>query len=303
MATEALFRKHAPQMVADLVHDFRLTPKQAAAFAGNAGAESAGFTDIIEDGALAKGWAGGTGWFQWTGPRRKTFEAWLKRKGWKADSYEGNYSFLYRELTTEEKGALERVRATTTLDKATEVVWKYFERPEDSQATSKNYGRSLPARKRWALIALQEYEAKKPAPTVWDASDKESKEMQALLANPLVAMLIKQAVEKALANVASSPIVPEVTSNNAAIIAAEVKKEIVKQPEFQHATNTEDHWWQKRTRWGGIFGTLAAVAGGSVAVVPPEYQELAGLVAGGLSAIAAYLSNRAGTTTRPLFTD
>jgi hypothetical protein len=53
------FDSEAPQMIADLVADFRLTPIQAAGFLGNFAVESRYFTDIIEDGAINKGWAGG----------------------------------------------------------------------------------------------------------------------------------------------------------------------------------------------------------------------------------------------------
>src|SRR5215207_2620315 len=128
------WNKWAPQFIADLVHDFGFTPEQAAGFVGNFAAESAYFNDIVEDGAIAKGWAGGTGFAQWTGPRRKTFEAWLKKKGWKADSYEGNYSYLYRELKGLEKSAdhayvVPIVKASSSAENAAWRVAKYFERP------------------------------------------------------------------------------------------------------------------------------------------------------------------------------
>jgi hypothetical protein len=128
------WNKWAPQFIADLVHDFGFTPEQAAGFVGNFAAESAYFNDIVEDGAIAKGWAGGTGFAQWTGPRRRTFEAWIRKKGWKADSYEGNYSYLFRELKGIEKGAdhayvVPIVKAATSAENAAWRVAKHFERP------------------------------------------------------------------------------------------------------------------------------------------------------------------------------
>src|SRR5215204_1011605 len=137
------WNKWAPQFIADLMHDFGLTDWQAAGFVGNFAAESAYFNDIVEDGAIAKGWAGGTGFAQWTAARRKTFEAWIKKKGWKADSYEGNYSYLYRELKGIEKSAdhayvVPIIKAATSIDGSPEGIaansaWrvaKYFERPK-----------------------------------------------------------------------------------------------------------------------------------------------------------------------------
>lgn len=154
------FDRMAPQIIADLIHDFGLKDFQAAGVAGNGGGESAGFTDIVEDAAIARGWKGGTGWFQDTGPRRTAFEAWIRRKGWKADSYEANYSYLYRELITTERAALQALRQTTSLEQATDVFCRKFERPANPAA-------SMPARIRWARRALEKYRANPPAPTRW----------------------------------------------------------------------------------------------------------------------------------------
>src|SRR5215207_1760012 len=124
----------APRFIADLKNDFGLTDWQAAGFVGNFAAESAYFNDIIEDGAIAKGWAGGTGFAQWTAARRKTFEAWIRRKGWTADSYEGNYSYLYRELKGLEPGlnyarVVDMVKEATGIENAAWRVAKYYEAP------------------------------------------------------------------------------------------------------------------------------------------------------------------------------
>lgn len=161
------WNKWAPQFIADLMHDFGLTAEQAAGFVGNFAAESAYFNDIVEDGAIAKGWAGGTGFAQWTGPRRKTFEAWLKKKGWKADSYEGNYSYLYRELAGLEKKADHRyvipiIKAATSAENAAWRVAKYFERPKVI---------NIGPRAKAAKEALELYRKNPVPPTKW-ASDR-----------------------------------------------------------------------------------------------------------------------------------
>jgi hypothetical protein len=160
MADYSKFDRYAPQIIADLIHDFGLKDFQAAGVAGNGGGESAGFTDIVEDGAIARGWKGGTGWFQDTGSRRTAFEAWIRRKGWRAESYEANYSYLYRELISTERAALQALRQTTSLEEATDVFCRRFERPANPSA-------SMPARIRWAQRALAKYRANPPAPTRW----------------------------------------------------------------------------------------------------------------------------------------
>src|SRR5215207_4386058 len=164
------WNKWAPQFIADLVHDFGLTPEQAAGFVGNFAAESAYFNDIVEDGAIAKGMAGGTGFAQWTGPRRKTFEAWLKRKGWAADSYEGNYSYLFRELKGYEQGAdhssvVPIIKASSSAENAAWRVAKYFERPAVI---------NLGPRAKAAKEALELYHKNPVPPTKWAADIKES---------------------------------------------------------------------------------------------------------------------------------
>lgn len=169
MANRDRWNSWAPRFIADLVHDFGFTPEQAAGFVGNFAAESAYFNDIVEDGAIAKGWAGGTGFAQWTGPRRKTFEAWIKRKGYAADSYEGNYSYLYRELKGLEKGAdhsyvVPIVKAATSPENAAWRVAKYFERPKVI---------NLAPRAKAAKEALALYHKAPVKPTQWATDNKE----------------------------------------------------------------------------------------------------------------------------------
>jgi hypothetical protein len=152
------WNKWAPQFIADLMHDFGFTAEQAAGFVGNFAAESAYFNDIVEDGAIAKGW---------TGPRRRTFEAWIRRKGWKADSYEGNYSYLFRELKGIEKGAnhayvVPIVKAATSAENAAWRVAKHFERPAVI---------NLGPRAKAAKEALELYRKNPVPPTKW-ATDK-----------------------------------------------------------------------------------------------------------------------------------
>lgn len=168
MARPKIWLQAAPQFITDLVKDFHLTPAQASGFPGNAAIESRFFTDIIEDGAKAKGWAGGHGWFQFTGmkkgDRRYEFERWLRRTshlGYRADNYLGNYSMLFRELKGPEgRRVLPKLRLCTTPEQAARVVCTEFERPADPQAT-------MAKRQAAAREALELWKQSPPPPTVW----------------------------------------------------------------------------------------------------------------------------------------
>lgn len=143
----ALFEQLAAKMVADLIRDYKLQAFQAAAFPGNAGEESGGFTKLQEQNPRSG--RGGLGFFQDTGPRRMAFEAWLARpsnaaKNYSAGDYAANYSFLVRELDGPEAHVLAPLRATTTVEEATDVVMRVFERPDLKTAhleTRINYAR------------------------------------------------------------------------------------------------------------------------------------------------------------------
>lgn len=158
----------APQFISDLIHDFGLTPEQASGFPGNAAAESSYFRDIVEDGAIAKGWSGGTGFFQWTGmrkgERRLAFESWLRRMsrlGYRADNYLGNYSYLFRELKgAEGNRVLPTLRRCTTPEEAAYVVGKIYERPANLSA-------SLAKRQKAAREALDLWVKKRPPVSQW----------------------------------------------------------------------------------------------------------------------------------------
>lgn len=127
----AKFEDLAVRYMVDLISDFDLEPFQAAGIVGNGGTESGGFTQIQEVSPVGGG-RGGLGHFQWTGPRRRDFEAWLERnadKNWTAETYEANYSMLFRELVGPEAASIPAVKRTATLEAATEAFMLKFERP------------------------------------------------------------------------------------------------------------------------------------------------------------------------------
>lgn len=153
----------APRYIADLMHDFGLLDWQASSFPGNGAPESGYFNSLQEINPIVAGSRGGLGHFQWTGPRRVTFEALMKKRGWKVDSYEANYTMLFLEL----KGAYSylvddhdprSVKTAPTIDTATWRVCKYYEGPRVI---------NLAPRVKAAKEALALYKAHPVQPTVW----------------------------------------------------------------------------------------------------------------------------------------
>ena len=143
----ALFREKAPGVMRRLMSEFGLSDFQAAGILGNIGHECAGFRTFQEGGKRPG--SGGWGWLQWTGPRRREFEDWTRRRGLDASSDEANYGFLSVELNgSEGRRVLGPLRGTANLNAATEVFMREFERPGEPL---------LDSRIRYANMALAEY--------------------------------------------------------------------------------------------------------------------------------------------------
>lgn len=150
-AAEATFREIAPPFMDLLLSDFPVLDKfDAAAVFGNFGHESFGFTKLQETRPTVPGSRGGYGWAQWTGPRRREYEAYCLRNGKDPAAPASNYAFVFVELTGPEKHAIDALTSARTLDQKVMAFELAFER-----AGVKHY----PSRKQWALIALQAYEA------------------------------------------------------------------------------------------------------------------------------------------------
>lgn len=148
-ATE-LFASKAPWIMTLLMRDFSLSLDDAAAILGNLGHECGGFTLMQEQKPIVKGSRGGYGWAQWTGPRRKAFEAYCARNRLAPDSDRANYGWLFVELSTSEKGAIPALKRAGTLGDKVKAFEQSFER-----AGVKHYA----SRNRWAARALDAYRA------------------------------------------------------------------------------------------------------------------------------------------------
>lgn len=121
-------------VVRALMAEFGLTDTQAAGLVGNLGFESVGFRTLQEMEPAVRGSKGGFGWAQWTGPRRRFFEAWCTAHHLPMASDEANYGFLLHELRGEDennnhRGTLAALKRTTTIEKATFSVGQTYERP------------------------------------------------------------------------------------------------------------------------------------------------------------------------------
>lgn len=151
---EQVFRAKAPAIMAQLIRDFPITPVDAAAILGNLGHESAGLTILQETKPTVPGSKGGYGWAQWTGPRRRAYEAYCARTGKDPASDEANYAYLFLELKGiegSEGKAIGRLTAAKGLDAKVEAFERAFLR-----AGVKHY----PSRKQWAAVALDAWRAK-----------------------------------------------------------------------------------------------------------------------------------------------
>lgn len=150
---EDMCQKYMPRLMDDL----DVGVLDASAVFGNGGHESGGFKKLQEINPTVKGSAGGYGWFQWTGPRRRNFMAFCKENNLKPADDEANYLFLVHELRTSEKAALKAMAKANTLDTKVVAFELAFER-----AGIKHYD----SRKSWALKAVHAYEAITPVVNV-----------------------------------------------------------------------------------------------------------------------------------------
>jgi hypothetical protein len=112
-----------------LMKDLGLTAAQAGGIVANLGAESQ-IKAINEKSPMIPGSRGGFGWAQWTGSRRREFEAWSAQQGLNPSSPEANYGFLLHELQSSKfAGFMKRLRQQETFAGATALTEHEFEGP------------------------------------------------------------------------------------------------------------------------------------------------------------------------------
>ncbi|MCO6050826.1 phage tail tip lysozyme [Mesorhizobium sp. RP14(2022)] len=139
------FETKAPKIMSALLSDFPIGLEDAAAIVGNLGHESGGFADLQEINPTVAGSRGGYGWAQWTGPRRRAYEAYCQRNRLNPASDRANYAYLFVELKGSERKAIPAVVAASGLEAKVKAFEMGFER-----AGVKHY----PSRIQWAKKAL-----------------------------------------------------------------------------------------------------------------------------------------------------
>lgn len=116
------------QIVAGLVA--RGVPSVAAfALAGNMAVESGFDPGINEIAPLVPGSRGGFGLSQWTGPRRRSLEAYAQSRGADVSDPELQLDFLVHELNTTESRARDAIYGAQDLAQAARLVSERFLRP------------------------------------------------------------------------------------------------------------------------------------------------------------------------------
>jgi len=144
------YRQRAAGLTAQLAKDLNLTPTQAAGIVGNLGFESGGLQPGIHERGVAAN-QGGVGFAQWTGPRRREFEAWAAANRLDPKSDAANVGFLEHELKGKYAPFLAQLRNTSTLAESTRLTHQKYETPADVLSGSYASG---PARLQFAQKAL-----------------------------------------------------------------------------------------------------------------------------------------------------
>lgn len=148
----SVFEQKAPGIMRRLMGDFpALRLEDVAAIVGNLGHECGGFETLQEIKPTVAGSRGGYGWPQWTGSRRRAYEAYCKRTGKNPASDEANYAYLWIELSGHEgteKAAIGKTVGAATLQSKVIAFEMAFLRAGVKHYTS---------RKKYAALALDAY--------------------------------------------------------------------------------------------------------------------------------------------------
>lgn len=125
-----------------LMTDLGITDIQACGIWGNIGAETGGFKHLQELKPVVAGSRGGYGWMQWTGPRRRKYEAWCQSRSLNPANDESNYQYLVYETKTDEQKSLSQLKKTTSIEAAVETFMAHNLRPGVKHLDSRiNWGK------------------------------------------------------------------------------------------------------------------------------------------------------------------
>ncbi len=168
-----LFQQKVYYIRPKLMADFGFSGQDANAIIGNLAHETGGFRFFQEINPTVPGSRGGFGWAQWTGYRRRLFEAYCLRYRLDRFSDKANYGFLRVELRGSEKPAVAATKRAFGLKAKVRAFEKSFER-----AGAKHYASRLKWAKRSAGVGSGVSPRQPPA------------EGSALMAIPFIAMFV-----------------------------------------------------------------------------------------------------------------
>jgi hypothetical protein len=120
-----------------LMQKYGMTKEQATGFAGTMGYESGNFhtlQEVAPVGGVGDGHRGGYGYAQWTGPRRRDFNAYIAKTGLDPKSYEANEGFMDQELQGQYAKAVTAVKKTNTVEDAAKATLVHYEGMPDTAA-------------------------------------------------------------------------------------------------------------------------------------------------------------------------
>jgi len=127
------------RLVKDLQEELGISREAAAGIVGNLHHETGGFKFMQEIDPVVEGSRGGYGFAQWTGPRRKQFEAWAAENNLDINSYEANKGFLIHELTSTKEGKVLEQLHDVSAEDAAKIFSDVFLRP-GVKATNRRVG-------------------------------------------------------------------------------------------------------------------------------------------------------------------
>lgn len=129
------FEERGGWVLKTLMADYNLTPNQSGGIVGNVGFESMGFKHLQEISPLVPGSAGGYGWAQWTGPRRRSFMQFCSDEHLDPASDEANLGYLEDEFDNGYAYVLANLRKLTTLEDCVFAFGRLDEAPAGTTAT------------------------------------------------------------------------------------------------------------------------------------------------------------------------
>lgn len=146
------YKERAVWLMRRLIPDFCLADFQAAGPCGNGYQESMLRAEWEEDGIVTSP-TRGIGWFQWTGPRHRSFMAFCAGRLIDWRSNEAEYGYLKHELQTDYAHVIVALKDARTLAEATGAFERYYEMAGIVQMEHRLTG---------AEIALHAYRDAKP---------------------------------------------------------------------------------------------------------------------------------------------